>query len=206
MRIQPIVEGHGDVAAVAQLLRRFCAQANRFDVAVNRPHRRKRSQLVREESLRAAVRLASFEPCHALLILFDADDDCPLRLAPQIERWARAEAAHLPCAVVLAKREYEAWFLAAASSLRGQRGVDESAEDQHDPEEHRDAKGRLEELMRPGRHYVEVIDQPALTALLDLGTAHRNSRSFRRIAHAFELLLAATGAPLSNWPPADWLA
>src|SRR2546426_7135782 len=46
----------------------------------------------------------------------------------------------VPCAVVLAHREYEAWFLASLESLRGRRGIRGDAEAHPDPEEPRDRK------------------------------------------------------------------
>jgi len=50
------------------------------------------------------------EDCAGILILFDADDDCPAELAPTLEEWAREAAGEIPCAVVMANREYEACF------------------------------------------------------------------------------------------------
>lgn len=58
MRIQPIVEGHGEVTAVPVLLRRLRDEAGVYGFEVNPPIRRHRSDFVREESMRNAVRLA----------------------------------------------------------------------------------------------------------------------------------------------------
>ncbi len=107
--IQPIVEGWGEVSAVPVLLRRLAATAGLYDVAIGRPIRRKRSELVQESPLRHAVQLARLRPdCRAILILFYSDDDCPKEMAPAVEAWAAAEAQDIPCAVVMAHREYEA--------------------------------------------------------------------------------------------------
>ena len=120
MNIQPLVEGRGEVASVAMLLRRLRDAAGVFEVDVNEPIRRAKSDFVTEGSLRAAVRLALKQAsCGAVLILFDGDKDCPKDLVPRIFAWATAEAHGLPCAIVLAVREYEAWFLGAIESLRG---------------------------------------------------------------------------------------
>ena len=111
---------HGEVEAVPVLLRRFAAEAGVFDVRIGTPIRRRRPEMVREDPLRRAVELARRQPgCSAILVLFDGDDDCPRALAPTIERWASDAAAGVPCAVVMAHREYEAWFLAAIESLVG---------------------------------------------------------------------------------------
>jgi len=123
MNIQPIVEGHGDARAVPELLRRLRNEAQVFQLDVNPPIRKPRADLAEETRLRKAVRLArKQDDCAAILILFDSDDDCPKVLAPVLQAWAEAEARPLPCMVVLAHREYEAWFLAATESLRGIRG------------------------------------------------------------------------------------
>ena len=45
MTIQPIVEGHGEVAAVPVLLRRMLAEARTTGVDIGKPIRRRRSQL-----------------------------------------------------------------------------------------------------------------------------------------------------------------
>lgn len=103
--------------------------------------------------------------CGAVLILFDGDDDCPADLGPTVQTWATAAAAGTPCHVVLAHREYEAWFLAAIESLRGRRGVRDDAEHHPDPERPRGAKEQLEARMQPGATYLETTDQPALSAL-----------------------------------------
>jgi hypothetical protein len=120
MMIQPIVEGQGEVAAVPLLLRRLRDEARAFGLEVARPHRRRRTELVKKDSLQTAVRLAALsQDCAGILVLFDADDDCPRDLAPTLDRWAREAARGTPCAVVLANREYEAWFLASIETLRG---------------------------------------------------------------------------------------
>ena len=52
-----------------------------------------------------------------ILVLLDADDDCPAELASRLLRRARQSRPDRPIRVVLAKAEYESWFLAAAASL-----------------------------------------------------------------------------------------
>ena len=78
----------------------------------------------------------------------------------------------MPIAVVLAKFEFEAWFLAAAESLRGINGLPEDLEPPADPESIRGAKGWLSRHMTEGR-YSETADQLALTAAFDLNLARR---------------------------------
>ena len=205
MTIQPIVEGHGDVEAVPVLLRRLVDEAQTWEVGVGRSIRRRRSQLVQEDELQKSVRLALLQPdCSAILIVFDADDDCPAELAPEIRGWAAAVAGSVPCEVILAKREYEAWFLGSIESLRGLRGIRSDAAAHAEPEMPRNAKGALEGRMHDGSSYFERDDQPALSAQFALPDAHRRCRSFRKLTSAFGTLVVAMGLEVACWPPAAW--
>lgn len=192
MKIHPIVEGHGEVEALPVLLRRFRDVSEVFDIEVGKPIRQKRSELAQEQPLRRAIRLALSRPnCDAILVLLDGDEDCPAELGPQIQEWARREARHVPCAVVVAHREYEAWFLAA---LDPPHPASETV---------RDAKGEL--AIRLAQGYLPTVDQPSLSATFDMARAYPRSRSFRRMVKAFGELVTALGAALPVWPPADWL-
>jgi hypothetical protein len=203
--IQPIVEGHGEVEAVPLLLRRLLHEAGVYDLDVNPPHRKHRSDFVREAAFRAAVRVALLEPeCSAVLILFDADDDCPKDLAPRLEAWALEEAHGTPCGVVVANREYESWFAASLESLRGRRGISTEAVSHPSPESLKNAKGHIEQWMRSGA-YKERTDQPALTNAFDLSVAYRRCRSFRRLVKVVGALAGGAGVPLAEWPPPAWI-
>lgn len=205
MMVYPIVEGHGEVEAAPVLLRRLLAEADCQNVGVGRPIRRTQSQFRSKEGIQAGVRLALLQPeCAAVVILFDGEDDCPKELAAQVRGWARAVAAGTPCDVVVAYREYETWFLAALESLRGQYGIARNAAAPANPESKRDAKGALEEFMPPDRAYSETGDQPAMSAVFDMGLAHRRNRSFRKLVKAIGELLTQLRQPLPAWPPAGW--
>jgi hypothetical protein len=207
MIIQPIVEGQGDEAAVPLLLRRLRDEAQAWGLEVGRPHRRRRTQLVKKDSLQSAVQVAALrENCAGILILFDADDDCPAELAPILEQWAREAAADIPCALVMANREYEAWFLASIEALRGRASLLPDATSHQEPEVPRDAKGQLELRMPRGASYSATVDQAALTAHLDLASTYRHCRSFRKLVSAFGALAAAAGVAPAVWPPAAWVA
>jgi hypothetical protein len=206
MNLQPIVEGHGEVAAAPVLLRRLRDLAQRFDWDVNAPIRRKRSELIQEAELRLSIKLARIQPhCAAILVLLDSDKDCPKELGPKLQGPAQEEAGAIPCRIALAHKEYEAWFLAAMESLRGRRGIREDAASHPNPEEPRGAKGHLQERMREGQTYGERADQPALSAIFDMAPAYRKCRSFRHLVKAFgELIAAAGGGPKVEWPPEEW--
>jgi hypothetical protein len=205
MKIYPLVEGHGEVAAAPVLLRRLLAEAQCHGIGIGRPIRRTQSQLRSKEGIQAGVRLALLQPeCAAIIILFDGEDDCPKALAASVQAWAREAAAGKPCDVVIAYREYETWFLAALESLRGQYGIPKNATAPTNPESKRDAKGALEEFMPPDRAYSETGDQPAMSASFDMGLAHRRNRSFRKLVKAIGDLLTQLHQPLPAWPPTQW--
>ena len=202
MTIVPIVEGHGDVKAVPVLLRRLVDAAQAWEsIRIDRPIRRKRSQLVDQDALRKSVRLAGLRG-DAVLVIFDSDDDCPVEIAAQVQEWAVAEAGHLACEVVLANREYEAWFLAAVESLREHHGVKDDAVSHPHPESPRGAKGVLEAKMHIG--YSETTHQPAFSAMFCLSAAYAGCRSFRKLVGSFGRLVVGVGADLPAWPPPAW--
>lgn len=205
MNVVPIVEGDGEIDAVPLLIRRLIGAAGISGLAVDSPIRVPRGKIVQEAGLRRYVQVAKRRPlCAAILVLFDGDDDCPKDLAPKLEAWAREEAGDRPCAVVMAHREYEAWFLATIESLRGKRGIRVDAEPHPRPEDPRDAKGQLRLRMVKGRGYVERADQPALTEAFHMPTAYAQCRSFRRMTGAFGGLVRGMGIDFGAWPPPSW--
>ena len=206
MKIQPIVEGHGEVSAVPVLLRRLIAESQVWAVDIGRPIRRHRNNLVREAELEKTVELARRQlDCAAILILFDSDDDCPAELGPTLQECASRAGRDIPCQVLLAHREYEAWFLAAIESLQGQRGVREDAVFPQHPERPRGAKGQLRARMHQGRGYTETADQPAFSDLISLDAAYQRSRSFRKLVASFGTLLRELGEGSEVWPPSSWV-
>src|SRR5262249_14154321 len=154
--------------ALPVLMRRLIQGANAFPPGGNRPIRRPRTELVREDGVCKTVRLARARPNSArILIVFDGGDGCSRDGAPRIEAWGRAEATTLPCYVVMPNREYEAWFLATIESLRGTRSIQHDATSHPDSESPRGAAEELRRRMMPNRSYSKTADQPALTAVFD---------------------------------------
>lgn len=200
--IYPIVEGHGEVHAVPLLFRRVAREiCNRYDVEVLNPHRVPRGKMVARDAraLESAVALGTLKISQTgmsgvILILLDADDDCPAELGPRLLR--QISRPDVIAAVVVAKREYEAWFLAGAQSLRGHRRVSDTAIPPVDPEGIRGAKQHLERhILVPGAAYHETVDQPALTAVLGLEEA-RATPSFDKLCRDLRrLLLMAPANP-----------
>ena len=93
-------------------------------------------------------------------------------MGPNLRRRALKTHGDLPIAVVLAKHEFESWFLAAAKSLGGQRGLKDNIQPPENPETVRGAKEWLSRHME-NHSYRETLDQPKLTARFDFDQARR---------------------------------
>ncbi|WP_432978099.1 hypothetical protein [Dactylosporangium sp. CA-233914] len=89
----------------------------------------------------------------------------------------------------MANREFEAWFLASAPSLSGQRGLAKDLAVPADAEQPRDCKGWLSERRVDGRPYKPTADQAALAAVFDIRLARENSPSFDKLWRDVERLL-----------------
>lgn len=180
VRIIPIVEGHGECDAVPVLIRRIALEIDPgFVPQVLKPLRVPASKLQKPDELNRTIQLAAakLRGTGGILILVDCDDDCPAKVGPQLLERSRQIRSDMPIAVVLAKREYEAWFLAAAESIRSKRSLPDTLTGPEDPEGIRDAKGWLSRQMPSGTCYSETSDQAALTAAFDMEVA-RGADSF----------------------------
>jgi hypothetical protein len=196
----PIVEGDGEVEAVPVLLRRILAEKNCWDLQIARPKNAHGcGNLTKEGGLERFIELAFRErDCAGVLILMDADDDemCPMLIAKEFtERIIRYGARH-PVGVVLARREYEGWFLASLESIIGQEiggrsGLSADATFEGNPEEIRGAKAWLSKRLPNGRIYKETEDQAPLSNSIDFSLALERSRSFRRLFSAIDELITS---------------
>lgn len=184
IQVASIVEGDGEVAALPVLLRRLATEwTPPSSVSVLTPVRVRRDRFLnKEEEFQRQLLLAAAKSGEHgwILIVLDADDACPKDLGADVHRRALQVVPHRRLSVVLANREFEAWFIAAAQSLHGMRGFHIAADTQVDAERPRDAKGWIREHMRSGI-YRELVDQPAFAARFDLQQAYDNSRSFRKL-------------------------
>lgn len=191
MRIQAIVEGHGEESAVPVLLRRLVTQAEAV-VEVLRPIRVPRGKLVKEADLARAIELAAKYVAEqdTILVIVDSDGDCPAELAPRMLTWGNAARSDRRISVVVAKNEFEAWFLAAAESLADAGRLSRGTVAHADPESVQDPKSWLGQRM--GRRYSETNDQPAFAAIFDL-IAARRCDSFDKLVRDVERLLREGG-------------
>lgn len=180
LRVVCVVEGHAETETVPILLRRIAEHGALYDLVVPPPLRVPKSRLLKKTEFERAVDLAGRKagPGGTILVLLDADEDCPAELGPRLLEWARGARGDVVCAVVLAKREVEAWFLASIGSLRGHRRIRPDISPPPDAEQVGDAKGWLSSAMEPGARYGPVKDQAALGQVFDLELARSQSPSF----------------------------
>jgi len=190
--IVPIVEGQSEVESVPVLLRRLIHGQAASTIGIRRPIRVKRQRVVKPGELERTVELAAMQPdCRAILVLLDADDDCPAILGPDLLHRTRVAHADVPCWVVLAKAELESWFVGSIESLRGYRGISPEATSPAAPEEIRGAKEWLTRQMPTGRAYLEVDDQPALASRFDVEQARHKCDSFDKFVRDVEAIVAS---------------
>jgi hypothetical protein len=205
--IVPIVEGRGEVAAVPILLRnwlRFRRYRNveiDFDGPVfagGKGTLAAAHDRARRRGVEHYVHLALLRQPDVILVLLDADEDCPVTLGGGLLARARTLVpANYPIGIVVAKREYEAWFLAAFPSTRFRQALAElgfplprqSLPRGTDVEAIADCKKEVARLLglkksSPTQH------QPTLTGCLTFTRGmSRRSRSFRKLLEELHRLL-----------------
>jgi hypothetical protein len=96
--------------------------------------------------------------------------------------------------VVLPKREFEGWFLAAAASLGGRCGLPDDLVAPENPEAIRDAKGWLTQRRTDGLSYQPTVDQASLGSVFDMEEARKGAPSFDKFRREVEKLLGIDAA------------
>ncbi len=194
IRIAPIVEGHGEVQAIRILLDRVWREIAGGQYAeVLQPIRRPRSQLLKEDELKRAVQLAfaklrqtpAAETPNVVLVMADAEPDAACILAPRLLGWAKAAAEHVAVCCVLPNPEYETWFAAAAESLTDYVALQDGENAPTEPEKARHGKSWVQRRFK-GVRYSETVDQPRLTARMDLQMCRQRSPSFDKLCRELE--------------------
>lgn len=183
--VVPIVEGHGEVEALPLLIRRlFEKYRPGVFPMVNPPSRVKTGSFVNDHDyFNKYVALAAAKAAQGngtVLILLDCEDDCPGTPGPCLLADAQVVRADIKCMVILAYREYETWFLAAADSLRGCAGLSDKLTAPPNPESIRGAKEWLGRQMPVC--YDPIIHQAKFTANFNLDQA-RVAPSFDRLVN-----------------------
>lgn len=189
LRVAPIVEGHGEVAAVRELLRRVWTDLLGGEhIEVLKPIRVPRSKIVQSSELRRYVEIAALKLSEStvsgdpglVLVLVDADTDAPCVLGPRLRQEARQDRGDLDVDCLVANVEYETWFVGAAESLRDYLRMDADAVAPEKPEEHRLGKAWVERCFT-GTKYSEPVDQPRLTARMDMNACRARCPSFDKL-------------------------
>lgn len=188
--VASVVEGHGEVNALPELLRKIAYEGEINDIDVRRPHRLGRDHM-RSTKVRDAVRMqwANINQrggAGVVVVLYDSDDDDPQQCVKATREALEGQEA----VVAVVVREYEAWFLAGIESLRDHRAVKDNAAYSKDPEAKRGAKEALQEQMI--ENYAETRHQVAFSSILDLDATAQRSPSFARFRN--ELLTALKAA------------
>lgn len=173
-----VVEGHGETAAALNLVTRLWADLALPPLHWEDPPIRGRALHTEAGINQAAGLVRAKRGARALLVLRDADDDCPKVTGPQAARWLANAKLPFPAAAVLLRREFETLFLPSLWRMAGRplvdvRGVSRpglrlNAKFTGDPEGPRDAKGAVSDQFTSGR-YKPTLDQLALTRLVDFG-------------------------------------
>ncbi len=190
--VAPIVEGHGEDKAVRILLQRIWSELlSQEYIHVLRPIRGSRHKLVRREDLERAIALAASKlevACSSgdptlILVLLDADTDPTCVLGPKLLNYAAESRPDVDVTCVLADVEYETWFVAAAESLRD--FLDFPVATADTPQKPRAGKRWIQKHFKRPK-YSETLDQPRMTAKMDLELCRSKSDSFDKLCRELE--------------------
>jgi hypothetical protein len=207
-----VVEGHGELRAAAALINRLWVDLGLPLLPWADPIRG--ISLTHEDGVaRACGFVRSKGDADALLIMRDEDDLCPRITGPETARWVANLGLPFAAAVILAHREYEAWFLPCLHLMAGRPLVDDRGIERPgivagsrydgDPEAPRDVKGILTRSFPKGRTYKPTLDQLPLTRLIDFAVLRGSGMpSFGTLERALRFLSERRGANAVYPPPA----
>lgn len=184
MRLLCLVEGQGDVQALPSLLSRLVPTV----VAATMRIQAGKVFAGNWTQVEQLVELERRKGSEAVLLLLDTDcelDRCPKARAAALQQSLKTVAGNMRAAIVLAECEFETWFIEAAESLRGVRGLPPDLTRPENPLK-RGSKEWLGNLMPHG--YRETQDQKPLASNMDLRLARDRSRSFRKFCRAITYL------------------
>ena len=212
--IAPIVEGHTEAGCVERLLQRIWTELlggpERLQVLPtsrgNRdrlvhPSRGDLAEKVEEAHASLSRRLRRDSSGRGvLLLLLDAEEDCPAKLAPRLLERARAARCDADVACVLAKRQLENWFKAAAASLAGVSGLPNDLSIPATPEEGSGDAWLTKQMQSQnrGRKYTKPADAVELAKRMDLQQCRDHSPSFDKLCR--ELEARAPASPKAEGP------
>ncbi|MBN2493621.1 MAG: DUF4276 family protein [Deltaproteobacteria bacterium] len=177
-----VVEGHGDVEAVHNLISRIWKDLALPHLPWARPLRW-RGLHECERLSRAAEVIRRKPDASAMLVIRDEDDRCPKEIVHVEADALRRLNLPFPAATVLMHREFEVLFLPCVRLMAGRSIVDASGVKRPglvagsvfdgDPENVRGVKEWLSERFPPNRSYRPSTDQLPLTRMVDLAELRR---------------------------------
>jgi hypothetical protein len=182
-----IVEGHGEISAIPAISRRILHDIyGDYDWEFESGHRIPKSRILSashndlERAAEFGARRIRENPDRGkLIVVFDADDDCPVTLASRV--YNRICTLGVPVSVIVAEREFEAWFLESPETIRHHPNIRDDALRPENPELIRDAKGYFERhVLIEECKYSETIDQIKYSHALDIVNT-RSSKSFDKL-------------------------
>lgn len=207
MKRYVLVEGHGEVGAMENLVTRISTRLSDF-VPWARPLRWPNLHQWEAErgGVRAGVDFIRGKPDAAsLLVIRDEDDGCPATLAPFVASQIRQLAPPFPVAYVLLKPEFEVLFLPcvdlmAGRDLEGRAGLLPGTRwDGTHWEARRGIKEWLSSHFPRGKKYKPTVDQLPLTRMIDLQRlAEAEVPCFGTLERALRFL--AEAAPPAVYP------
>lgn len=208
INIAAIVEGDGEKSSLPGLLRKILYERLcRYDVQVVRPKVAKGKPALLKK-LNQLLHYALIDKCRSILVLIDADEECPYNRSTCVARRISQLNLPVPVAIVYAKSEFETWFICNLQYGKGDRireilEIPDSIIAPANPESIRGAKEWLTNRMPRNRSYQETRDQETLVHHIDLTLTHDQSRSFRRLCHAVEELVSAMDSCDATVTPAS---
>lgn len=190
--IASIVEGHSEVDSVPILIHRIKeVVAPEGFVRTPHPIRVSRNSIIKLGVFEKYLELAAHDSGRGgrILVLLDADDDCPKELAEDLRERARTSRSDRIVRVVLAKSEFESWFVASIDSIAGEFSIERDLQHPTNPEGIRDAKRWLSQRMLQGESYRPTFHQPKIARIFDMDLARIRSRSFDKLWRDIEALI-----------------
>lgn len=190
--IASIVEGEGELKSVPILIHRIKEiVAPGILLRTPNPIRVSRSLVVKPNEFEKYLNIAAQKAGRdgRILVLLDADDDCPRKLAADLRERVHASHSDRVVSVVLAKSEFESWFIASVESIAGKFSIQSDCKCPSNPERIRNAKGWLSRHMVQNAHYRPLAHQSKMSREFNMDIARKQSPSFDKFWRDIEALL-----------------
>ena len=192
LTIAPIVEGHGEQNAIRPLLTNIISSSDgTVYPRIVAPYRVPWGSLVNKPGeLERAAQIVMREGGQGsrLLVLLDADGNCPASLGPALLQRLVIRFPDTPVSVSVAHWEYESWFVASAESIALYVGAALEVEVPDNIEEIQNPKVWIERNVL-SRRYKETSDQASFSSAIDVPLARQRSHSFNRFCLELERLV-----------------